>query len=84
MSFGHTLPWGNITLPEASGPVFHPQAASGSMLAGSFPDGTHEFWKAGSLSDLRDALPLMGTNDFGVFGPEKRPCDKELSSQKGP
>lgn len=54
------------------------------MLAGSFPGGTHEFWKAGSLSDFHDALPLMGTDDFGLSGSEKRPRDKELSKQKGP
>lgn len=35
-------------------------------------------------SDLHDALLLMGADDFGLLGPEKRPGDMELCKQKGP
>lgn len=31
-----------------------------------------------ALSDLRDALPLVGADDFGLLGLENRPCDMEL------
>lgn len=60
-------------LPGAGGPVLHPQEASAPMLAASFADGSHELWgKEAPLSDLRDALPLVGTDDSGLLGPEKR------------